>query len=124
MSLFLQNVPDLKVLNIQKHTITILSNDVFTSTLHNSLERLSIVEGNISSLNQDTFQSFKKLKVLDLHSNNISTLQRNQFKGSKEMEFLDLSFNSIKKIDGSHFADLTKLTHLNLSHNELTDVPR
>lgn len=119
-----QNVPDLKILNLQKHFITSLSADSFPNTLQASLEKLFVVNGTVTAVNPDTFQSFKKLKFLDLHGNNVSTLQRNQFKGLKDLEYLDVSHNAIKKVDSSHFFDLTKLTHLNISHNELTDVPR
>ena len=119
-----QKVNDLKLLNISGHSVSSLTEDGLPSVLHNSLERLHLPNGNISSVHQETFKSFKKLKVLDLQGNKIAQLQRNQFKGLRELDMLDLSFNRIGKIDASHFADATKMSYLNLSHNALTDVPR
>ncbi|KAG6444332.1 chaoptin [Manduca sexta] len=116
---------NLSTLSIDGHQMTKLTKDIFAgSEIPGRLERLHIVNGLISDIPPEAFQTLKKLKKLDLHGNKLGTLKRNQFKGLRDTEFLDISHNNIVKLDGSHISDLTKLGWCNASHNQIADIPR
>jgi len=121
----LQILGNLKVLNLNKHTIFNIPTNAFTSSqLPTRMEKLYITNGKLTSLSPDSLVPCKKLKYLDLQGNKLGTLQKNQFKGLRDLETLDISNNNITKIDSSHFSDLTKLVSINLANNSLPAVPR
>lgn len=116
---------NLKILEINRHQIGELRNNEFDeSLLPTRLERLHIVNGNITELGGSTFQHLKKVKTIDLHGNRIAVLKKNQFRGLRDAELLDLSHNAIAKLDSSHIADLTKLVQCNVSYNKLSELSR
>lgn len=120
-----QPLGNLKVLILDGHAIESLEkNIVVNSSLPNNLEKLHLINGNLSEVPIETFQAFKKLKTLDLHNNSITALQKNQFKNLRDLEVLDISHNDISKMENHNIADLIKLGWLNVSHNAIADLPR
>lgn len=121
----LQILSNLKVLNLDKHSIFNIPTNAFSSSqLPTRLEKLYITNGKLTSLSNDLLSPCKKLKYLNLQGNELGTLQKNQFKGLRDLETLDISNNNITKIDSSHFGDLTKLVSINLANNSLPSVTR
>ncbi|BES97939.1 LRR_TYP [Nesidiocoris tenuis] len=114
----------LTFLNIDGHQFTSLPVGSLGGLIAENLDRISIVNGNLSDLAIETLGVCKKLKSVDLHGNRLSVLKKNQFKGQRNVEFLDLSYNGIVKIDASHLSDLNKLSRFNLSHNSIADITR
>ncbi|XP_077292100.1 insulin like growth factor binding protein acid labile subunit convoluted [Arctopsyche grandis] len=116
---------NLTILYIDQHFIKNLDKDIFAdSSSVGKLERLHLINGNLTELTVESFQPLRKLKTLDLHGNKLVALKKNQFKGLRDVEVLDISYNNITKLDSSHIADLTKLSWCNVSHNHLAELPR
>lgn len=125
ISMCVQILGNLTVLNLDHHVITVLEKDIFADSLATQrLEKLHLTNGKIDDFPFEAFQLLRKLKTLDLHNNSIATLKKNQFKNLRDVEVLDISHNDISKLDSSHIADLTKLSWCNVSHNALNELTR
>lgn len=131
---------DLMFNNMEYFTMKLfkhVSNETLPLTLNISNNRISHIDGEISSflyigcidasknLISDT-QAFKNLgyalRILYLHGNNISNLTNHAFGDLEVLEILDLSHNKISILRRRSFYGLSNLQELKLSNNEIEQL--
>lgn len=85
------------------------------------LKFLKITNGQIVSIDDNTFSNNKNLQWLQLHKNFIKNLKTNQFQGLNSLTILNFGENNINHIECDLFEKtLPNLELLNLSHNNLS----
>ncbi|XP_066106765.1 leucine-rich repeat-containing protein 37A-like [Saccopteryx bilineata] len=83
---------------------------------------LDLRENAITSLSENSWESFHHIEKLILSGNEITELRENSFKGLLSLKYLDLSCNKIRFIEKNTFESLPFLQHLNLSCNSLENL--
>lgn len=87
--------------------------------LPKNIERLSLINCNISTIEPKSFEKFNQLYFLRLNNNPLSKLEPNIFFGLQRIEIFELSSNKIVEIDENCFVNFTKLVNIHLDHNNL-----
>jgi Leucine-rich repeat (LRR) protein len=78
--------------------------------LYGSDEKCLFLHSNdITSIDDDAFDTLIHLERLDLDLNNLTNIKSNWFKCMKNLKFLDLRSNKIQSIDDDAFDKLIKL---------------
>ncbi len=90
-----------------------------------TLRTLSVVEINLSDLNNLTFQHLKSVYLhrLDMRDCQIQLLRSGMFQYLKHLESLDLSHNKISSIQACVFPKTNRLSYLVLDSNKLFEIP-
>ena len=84
---------------------------------HSQIIYLRLSSNRISSLL--FLNTFRALKMLDLHDNNISNVTKDAFRTAHQVENINLSGNSIRFVERGAFSHLNELISLNLSDNNI-----
>ena len=89
-----------------------------------NLEIIKWTDGQLDTIEQDTFEGMEGLKTLILSNNQIKKIDSYSFRQSRtSLEELDLSFNPIEQIDKLAFSSLKNLKTINLFKTNLSQVP-
>jgi len=86
------------------------------------LEKLSITNSRLLTLENVKLCDFKLLQVLDLKHNQLRHIAKQAFSNLLQLVELDLSFNKIQYIEDDSFRDLPKLRNLNLNSNAFIEI--
>ena len=93
------------------------------SQISSKLKKLNLSHFDLSNIELEIFQAFKKLEALTLSFCHIVCIHPNAFKDhSASLEHLDLSGNQISHLTDSMFVDLPLLTWLDLRFNKISDL--
>ncbi|KAG4070983.1 hypothetical protein HA402_001420 [Bradysia odoriphaga] len=84
-----------------------------------NLERIQILQSNLTTLHLTDFDGFPKLSEIVINNNNLSSISDGTFDTVPQLELLDLSTNGITTLPKHIFAKLTRLHTLILSHNQI-----
>ena len=124
----LQLYPELEYLNLENNTLKELHTDAFYHL--ERLEELNLAKNKLRAitLNEDTFQSQSKLRILDLSRNAIGPeLPFDMFRYLPSLTCLNLENNGIVTLTSAaantRTIELNSLTELNLRNNYLVRVP-
>ncbi len=90
--------------------------------LGSNLTGLYLGFNDLSSLPNDAFEDFKRLRTIDLENNDLTSLPDGIFDDVGTLEYLYLGSNDLTSLPGGVFDDLRGLLHLYLTNNELTAV--
>lgn len=116
----LNKLSSLIMLFVSGHKITSIEKGVLFGYRH--LETLAI-NGNIRTIEEETFIYLRNLTTLDLRSNKISILSPNVFAGLEKLKYLTLDHNNIATIPVSALSTLHNLKELQLIDNKITTIP-
>ena len=109
--------PSLKILDVTGRNITQLRRQhLINSRL---LEKISLKNNSIQTIEAFAFVDLKHLRHLDLSFNEISNLEPAIFKGLSVLQFLYLNTNLLSHVAGGTFAELIALKSLHLENNML-----
>lgn len=111
----------LRVLDLTHNNLTSLDSQEFTGC-SKTLETLTIVHNQISSISPDTFYGLFNLTNLELSYNNLTDLDPTLFRDLIRLYNLGLEGNSLTSLDPDIFANLTSLTRLNLAYNNILTI--
>lgn len=115
---FLRNKPFLDQLEMTGNALTRLSRNMFKES--KGLRSITIVDNQISVIEQGTFEPLRKLETLNLAKNNLAHIC--DFK-LNQVKYLNLSRNSIEFFVTREDDQMYKLEILDLSHNKLLYFP-
>ncbi|XP_071135472.1 slit homolog 2 protein-like isoform X2 [Mytilus edulis] len=115
--------------NIPKTTtyLTFTENEISSiedgafADLH-SLERLSLQNNKINSIDANLLSGLTLLEDLSLDNNEISTIEDGAFSDLGSLLTLSLYSNKISSLDAKLFSRLTLLRSLEISENEITSI--
>jgi hypothetical protein len=82
-----------------------------------SLEKLRIINSNISDLSNETFNALRNLRWIRLSNVNLHYLPAGLFKNNEKLEYIDLYYNNIINIDLKIFSNLPRLHEVDLRKN-------
>ena len=94
----------------------------FPTSLATITETLLLGYNLITTLKNDTFKSYKRLKVLGLVHNRIRSISKQTFTGLKNLRELHFRKNSIQRVGPWTFRELTSLAKLCLGENNISFV--
>lgn len=107
--------PAIPGLEFTDDNITTIQQDAFNS--FKSLKHLRLSSNQLTYFNPETFD-FEKLETLDLSQNHLTNITKNVFNKIQRQYDLNLSFNKINKIENGAFVD-SKIRELVLDSNKL-----
>lgn len=87
-----------------------------------TLTKLILRWNELSDWEDNLFDTFVNLRVLDLQSNPIESLRSGQFNGLANLLILQLNLCKLTSLDFNVFSPLTNLKELHLGYNRLTTV--
>lgn len=111
----LKNATKLNILRLPSNKLRKLARGSF----HSKLSMLNVVNNEIESIGDFTFENQNRLTHLYLRKNKLTIIRENTFAGLTELTELHLDGNEIHKIENGAFANLSKLKYLNLDHNKI-----
>ncbi len=85
-------------------------------------KKLNLASNEITSIDDETFDTFVQLETLDLSYNKLTIIKSNWFKRLENLKELNLDSNGITNIDDDAFDRLIKLETLYLDSNKLTTI--
>ena len=91
----------------------ILTSDFLTTEFNTSLTFMDLSNRNITSIEDNAFENFNNLQLLNLQYNQIKGIKNEIFKGLTSLRNLILDNNNITTIDNNSFVDLDNLYWLN-----------
>ncbi|XP_054718554.1 carboxypeptidase N subunit 2-like [Uloborus diversus] len=90
---------------------------------HLNIEKLSLVQSELSHIDDTAFSTFHNLIVLSLKDNAISELRRSMFpRPATKLEMLLLSSNKIESIPDDLFSEMPALKTIILRGNQITTL--
>ena len=95
-----------------------LASDLFEELA--DLERLSLVDHDLSSLSFGSFQGLESVKTLRIQDSSIGVIERGAFDGLDQLTKLEVIENEIESIRSGAFEGLDNLRTLQLYTNKLT----
>ena len=114
-NLFSAFLVELRLLDVEKNEIELLSVDIFSNL--KSLLVLSLAHNRLARIDKAYFLSLFSLKHLNLSHNRIESIEANSFQNMNYLVSLDLSFNQLISITNDLFHGLTDLSSLYLYNN-------
>lgn len=87
-----------------------------------TLAELNLRVNQLSDWEENLFDTFVNLRVLDLDNNPIESLRSGQFNGLGNLLILKLNWCKLTSLDFNVFSPLTNLKELYLTYNRLTTV--
>ncbi|KAF5270788.1 hypothetical protein FQA39_LY18871 [Lamprigera yunnana] len=117
----LDQMHNLKFLNLEFNEIRTIRKSFFKSPVHNFLTDVRLNNNKITTIASNTFNHLPELEVVLLSSNIIHTVHRYSFSFLSNLEHVILSDNLITKISEHAFANLPMLEKLDLQLNRLTE---
>ncbi|XP_013103003.1 uncharacterized protein LOC106084085 [Stomoxys calcitrans] len=119
---FLNNLSELKVLNLTQNFITDLPRNTFDGVF--KLQRLHLAHNALQVLPFQLFHSMRDLQILNLTDNKLLSFPDNFFAPNSELRLLLLQRNNLQNINKNSFFNLQKLLLLDLSVNHITTIDR
>lgn len=107
-------------LDVSFNAIKIIPYYMFQS--YDKIKKLNLQHNLISNLKRFSFLTLNTLLELDLSYNSIQNIREYMFKGLKKLEVLNLRNNSISMLDGYTFSDLLMLDELDISYNSIFEI--
>ncbi|XP_030058392.1 nyctalopin [Microcaecilia unicolor] len=117
----LQNLGNLKYLNLQANKISVIHAKSFQGC--KKMEDLYLNDNLLSQLPEGSFKELRHLKTLNLGGNFIRNVSNAWFQDLVELELLYLDRNRISYIEEGTFENLSSLVSLHLNSNNLTSLP-
>jgi len=114
----LQNLPQLRLLEIAGATISTLTMDTFSGSV--LMHKLDLTRNQVGYIDAGAFHGLSSLNELVLSHNEITSLERLMFDGLDQLQSLWLDDNSINLMEDKVFEQLEQLEQLDLSANELS----
>ncbi|XP_075152144.1 uncharacterized protein LOC142226136 [Haematobia irritans] len=119
---FLNNLSELKVLNLTKNFISDLPRNTFDGVF--KLQRLHLAHNDLQVLPFQLFHSMRDLQILNLADNKLLSFPDNFFAPNTELRLLLLQRNNLQNINKNSFYNLQKLLLLDLSVNHIASIDR
>lgn len=108
------------MIGITKSTLNNLRSEKFFEEV-SSLEKLRIVNSNISLISSETFKSLENLRWIRFSNVNLQHLPDGLFKYNEKLEYIDLYYNNIARIDLNVFTNLPRLREVDMRKNVCVD---
>jgi Leucine-rich repeat (LRR) protein len=108
---------NLKILDLSSNGIQIIEKNFFEN--FSSLEKLSLQNNEINSLQLNFLTLLKHLKELNLDFNRLTFFPENLFQTNNQLNYLSLQGNDLNYLTNKSFHGLGYLTYLNLARNRL-----
>lgn len=109
-----QELPNLKMLNLQNTNLQNLPNNLFRSE---NLEAIELSTNQLVTLNYSSFVKLKNLRLLNVWNNKIVKIHENAFDDLVSLETLNLRRNKLENLPNNVFHRLANLKILRLSEN-------
>ncbi|KAL9927864.1 uncharacterized protein ACN427_002933 [Glossina fuscipes fuscipes] len=119
---FLNNLSELKVLNLTDNFLNDLPRNTFDGIF--KLQRLHLAKNKLRVLPFQLFRNMGELQILNLADNHLVSFPDNFFALNGELRILQLQRNSLQNISKNTFYNLQKLLHLDISENEISYIDR
>eukprot|EP00058_Branchiostoma_floridae_P019145 XP_002604634.1 hypothetical protein BRAFLDRAFT_92868 [Branchiostoma floridae] len=112
-------LPDQKAVTIRGYPLSVLSARHLQVVDHEKLRGLSIIDGELRDVENNTLSEFPYLNRLGLDFNRLAHVKRDWFTGLNTLSILTLSNNRIAQLEPGCFRDQKFLFVLNLEYNLL-----
>ncbi|XP_055516101.1 leucine-rich repeat-containing protein 53-like [Leucoraja erinacea] len=99
-----------------------INSTMFNSSSLSSVTNLTIVDSDVTSIEQGAFNSFLSVAVLILDNNKLSTISASWFTSPARLVKLSLVRNRICTIDVTTLSNFTNLAELDLSQNMIRTI--
>ncbi|QBO36577.1 leucine-rich repeat domain-containing protein [Periweissella cryptocerci] len=116
----LNNLPNLKYLDLDGQNITAINSTTFNGL--SKLINLGLGNNKITTIPANTFSNVSNLENLDLEFNKITSLGTSSFNGLSKLQRLSLDANQLTSLAPNVFVSLKQLTSLELSNNQLKNL--
>uniref|UniRef100_A0A1A9W438 Ig-like domain-containing protein n=1 Tax=Glossina brevipalpis TaxID=37001 RepID=A0A1A9W438_9MUSC len=119
---FLNNLSELKVLNLTDNFLNDLPRNTFDGIF--KLQYMHLAKNKLRVLPFQLFRNMGELQILNMADNHLVSFPDNFFALNGELRILQLQRNSLQNISKNTFFNLQKLLHLDMSQNEIGYIDR
>lgn len=117
-------LPNITTILIFKAEMTAITENFFNNFDKHQIRTLSMSRGNLSRLDNTSFNTLTELKHLNLSFNKISNISENAFQKNYKLKSLSLMSNEIKHLHPNTFSTLVDLESIDLTRNHLKKLEK